>query len=148
MLILAGLAVLPDVDFVLNAAAPSIDAFAHRGPSHSLAVAATLGAIVAVAVRVAARRDARFWGIWTAAIVASHGLLDWLGNTNTGVMLVWPLSDARLLATWHLLPSPFWPDLLTPHGVGEVLVEFVVFLPLWLYGFLPRQARTAAPSTP
>jgi inner membrane protein len=148
MVLLACLAVLPDVDFVLYAAAPSIEAFAHRGASHSLLLAEAIGAIIALAIQFRGHGGALWWGLVTGAVVASHGLLDWVGDTNLGVMLFWPFSDARVLAPLHILPNPYWPELLSTHGLMVLGLEAAVFLPLWIYAFFPRRQRFGRPGSP
>jgi membrane-bound metal-dependent hydrolase YbcI (DUF457 family) len=139
MVVLAGLALLPDVDFLIHPVAPSVGLFAHRGASHSFAIAMVVGASIAVAIRLRGGRRAVAWGLLATAVVASHGVLDLLGESDLGVALLWPMSDARFLATWHFLPNPPWPGVLSAYGLSELALEFAVFLPFWLYAFLPRR---------
>jgi inner membrane protein len=139
MVVLTALALLPDVDFLIEAVAPSASPFAHRGASHSFAIAMVVGASIAVAIRLRGGRRAVAWGLLATAVVASHGVLDLLGESDLGVALLWPMSDARFLATWHFLPNPPWPGVLSAYGLSELALEFAVFLPFWLYAFLPRR---------
>lgn len=140
MLVLSAVALLPDVDFIIHAAAPSYAAFAHRGATHSLAFAIFAGTIVAGAIRLRAGRGAVAWGVVAAVLLASHGILDWLGDTDLGVALLWPLSSERYLAPLHLLPNPpFFPDLPSTYALSQLGLEFLVFLPLWLFAFVPRR---------
>lgn len=140
MVLLAGLALLPDVDFLMHAVAPSVGAFAHRGASHSFAFAMLVGAGIAVAIAPRGGRRAVGWGLLVSALLASHGVLDSLGESDLGVALLWPISDARFLAPWHFLPNPpSWPGLVSALGLMSLAFEFTVFLPFWIYAFVPRR---------
>ena len=138
----AALALLPDTDLVLHALAPQVHLFAHRGPSHSLAVAALIGTVVALAAPAGTR--ARL-GVLVAAVVASHGLLDALGTSGLGVELLWPFTGIRFLAPWHMLPNV---DLARPVAsiVAVLALELVLFAPAWLYALWPRTALPAETS--
>jgi inner membrane protein len=140
MVVLAALALLPDIDLVLQEIAPSVSMLQHRAATHSLAFAIGVGGTIALVVLARSGRRAAAWGFVAGAVVASHGLLDSLGDSNLGVALLWPFSNARLLAPWHVLPNPSLPGLLSTRGLAEVAIEFVLFLPFWLYAFLPRSS--------
>ena len=144
MAILATLAFLPDVDFLLQALAPRVDFFDHRAATHSLAFALWIGALAMIYLVATARPRALEWGLLTTAVVASHGLLDSFGNTTLGVELFWPFSDARVLAPLHVLPNPNFQDLLTSRGLADLGLEFLIFLPFWIYAFVPRRIRPRA----
>ena len=138
MLMLSALGLLPDLDFLIPVGGSPVGPFTHRGATHSFAVAIVVGVSIAVAIRLWAVRRAVAWGLLTTAVVASHGILDYFGDTQLGVALLWPVSDARFLAPWHLLPNPPWPGLFSPYGLRQLALELLVFLPFWLYAFLPR----------
>jgi Predicted membrane-bound metal-dependent hydrolases len=139
MFVLSALAFLPDTDFILHQLAPSIAALNHRGATHSLAVAVGVGCLAALVIKAWGAKRPLAWGVLVSAVVASHGLLDYFGDSNLGVALLWPISDVRLLAPWHVLPNPTIAGLLSSVGFAEFGSEFVVFLPIWLYAFLPRR---------
>jgi inner membrane protein len=141
MVTLGALALLPDIDFLLERISPSAGFLDHRGATHSFAVALIIGASIAVAIRARGGRGSVMWGLVATAVVASHGLLDYFGDSSLGIALLWPFSDARLLAPWHVLPNPSPQGLFSTRGLFELASEFVLFLPFWLYAFLPR--RTA-----
>jgi hypothetical protein len=82
------------------------------------------------------------------AVVASHGLLDSFGNSTLGVTLFWPFSEAEYLAPVHVLPNPNFQDLLTLGGLADLGLEFLIFLPLWIYAFLPRRTRPSVVGRP
>jgi inner membrane protein len=140
MVVLAALALLPDIDFLLHDAVPSIALLDHRAATHSLAFAVVVGGLIAPAIRVSGGQRPLCWGLLAGAVVASHGLLDSFGDSDLGVALLWPFSDARILAPWHVLPNPALGGLLTRVGLATLALEFLVFMPFWLYAFLPRSA--------
>jgi inner membrane protein len=138
------LALLPDVDFLLDDLAPTVPFLEHRGATHSFAFAVIVGLCVAVGIRALGRRRAAVWGLIAGAVVVSHGLLDYFGDSDLGVALLWPFTDARFLAPWHFLPNPSSTSL-SMGLLVDLAVEFALFLPLWLYAFLPRRSRVAEP---
>jgi inner membrane protein len=146
MVILATLAFLPDIDFFFHDLDPAAVFLDHRGATHSLVFALCIGILATIVLVASGRPRPLEWGVLATAVVASHGLLDAFGNSTLGVELLWPFSDARFLAPWHVLPNPTFP-LFSRGGLSILMLEFVVFLPLWLYAFLPRRrAEPAAPS--
>src|SRR3954451_13870635 len=138
---LALLALLPDSDFILSAMAPRVELLEHRGATHSLAVAVTVGLIIAFALSLSGNPDALRWGLVAGAVVASHGLIDTFGETDLGVELFWPFSDVRVLAPWHILPNPGLYRPLVTNFFGELALEAILFLPAWLCAFWPRRRR-------
>lgn len=140
MAVFSMLALLPDIDLALGAVARSMPLLDHRGATHSIAVAVGVGGAIALVIRVQGRQNAAAWGIVACALVASHGLLDSLGDSDLGVALLWPFSDVRLLAPWHPLPNPSLPGMFSSSGLATLAIEFLVLLPFWLYAFLPRRS--------
>jgi inner membrane protein len=135
---LAALALLPDSDFLLQAVFPNVAAIDHRGATHSLAVAAFVGLVAAFALVLGRADHPIRWGLIVAVVLASHGLMDTIGDSNLGVELLWPFSDVRFLASWHLLPDPSLTPPLARNFLAALAAEAVVFLPAWLYAFTPR----------
>ena len=135
---------LPDVDVVaFTLGIPYEAPFGHRGASHSLLVAAVLGLLV-LAVARAAGGDGRRAALYTAGVVASHGLLDTLTDGGLGVALLWPFSDARYFAPWRPIPvAPIGFDFLSPRGWHVAITECAYSAPLLLWSLWPR-ARQAA----
>jgi inner membrane protein len=91
----------PDLDTPLMFALdlPRASVFAHRGFFHSPFFLALLcGALAAAATR------GRSWGalaaLWTACAI-THPLLDMLTDGGSGVMLLFPFSEARLFFSWR-----------------------------------------------
>ena len=135
---LAGLALLPDSDFLLHALFPSVEALDHRGATHSLVVAAFVGLVIAFALVVARADHPLRWGLVAGLVMASHGLMDSIGDSSLGVELLWPFSDARFLAPWQLLPDPSLTPPIVQNFLGALVAELILFIPFWLYAFLPR----------
>jgi Predicted membrane-bound metal-dependent hydrolase (DUF457). len=143
MLGLTTLALLPDIDLLVPLVETHLGPFGHRGATHSLLFAALVG--VAVALVIAARRGKGPSSVelLAAGVVASHGIMDVFGVTNLGVELMWPISDARMLAPWHVLPNPTWEGLFSAAGLADLALEWALFVPLWLFAFWPRQTSAA-----
>lgn len=125
-LVAAGMfaAMLPDADVLAFAAGiPYADAFGHRGASHSLAFAALVALLGALAHRPL-RAHPAIAAAWLFACCASHPLLDALTNGGLGVALWWPFSDARLFASWRpIAVSPIGGGFFSARGVAVVLSE-------------------------
>jgi inner membrane protein len=140
MLAFAALAVLPDADVVVVACGiPDEGAGGHRGASHSLLLAVTIGLTSALIAR-------RFgWPVVRTAVaatlaVASHGVLDAIGEGGRGIPLLWPLSDERFMSPWRVLPdAPRGLKMLSRHGLFDLAIEFVVFFPLTAFALWPAR---------
>lgn len=126
-------ATVPDID-VLWAMLDGRSVWAHRGVTHSLAMAVVLPMLLlATFYRRVGVRTRRWWGIWLVLFgaVASHLLLDMMVQTETGVALLAPMSSARFMLPWQPLPGLEGPGNLTDRALTLVLVEFlVVWLPM------------------
>lgn len=140
LLFFAALAELPDAD-VLGVACGVRDlgCFGHRGASHSFFVAVAIGLLSGLAAR-------RFgWPAVRTAVaatlaVASHGILDACGEGGRGIPLLWPLSDARFMSPWRVLPdAPRGMKMLSSAGLLDLAVEFAVFFPLTAFALWPSR---------
>ncbi|HEY2731175.1 MAG TPA: metal-dependent hydrolase [Polyangia bacterium] len=155
LLFFAALAELPDAD-VLGVACGVRDlgCFGHRGASHSFLMAVVIGLLSGLAAR-------RFgWPAVRTAVaatlaVASHGILDACGEGGRGIPLLWPLSDARFMSPWRLLPdAPRGMKMLSSAGLLDLAVEFAVFFPLTAFALWPgrrkllRRRATPLPARP
>ena len=84
--------------------------------------------------------------------VASHGILDACGEGGRGIPLLWPLSDARFMSPWRLLPdAPRGMKMLSRAGLLDLAVEFAVFFPLTAFALWPGRRtllRRRAPRAP
>jgi inner membrane protein len=105
--------ILPDMDMIgyaLGYRYPS--PFAHRGLTHSLVFALTVGLIAAAAApRLKTTRGIAFFEALLA--ILSHYFLDILGSRN-GVALFWPFDETRYAWPWPAFIS-FILDWFSPH---------------------------------
>ena len=150
MIGLVALSLLPDADVVAFALGIPYEAtWGHRGATHSLAFAAAMGVLAAVAWPRIDRSRRAAWGLVAALVVASHPLLDALTDGGLGVALAWPWSDARMFAPWRPLPvAPIGRRLLSGWGMRVMATETLVFAPLLLYALWPRGRDPAAAGRP
>jgi inner membrane protein len=138
LLAFAALSFLPDMDVVgVALGLPDAGACGHRGASHSFLLAALIG----VGMAFFARRLG--WPVVRTAVaatlaVASHGILDACGEGGRGIPLFWPLSEARFVSPWRVLPdAPRGLGMLSYPGLFNLCVEFVVFFPLTAFALWP-----------
>jgi inner membrane protein len=144
------LATLPDADVVLvSLGASELGPLGHRGAMHSFGMAIAVGAACAIAAR-RWRWPVVRTAVAGAAAIASHTVLDLLGNGGKSLTLLWPLSDARYHFWWRPLPdAPRGMKLLSRTGLLEFGIEFALFLPVTLYALWPHlvaRARRVRPS--
>jgi inner membrane protein len=151
MLYFAALAVLPDFDVVgVACGLPDEGAGGHRGASHSFVLALAVGLVSALIARRLGWPALRTAVAATIA-VASHALLDVMGEGGRGIPLWWPLSDARYMCQWRVLPdAPRGLQMFSRPGLLDLAIEFVIFFPLtafalWPAGRVLRLRRAAKP---
>ncbi len=103
--VLAGAAVLPDVDVVgFRFGIPYDHPLGHRGFSHSLAFAALAAVVIALLVRDGqAMRSRAGAGLLAVAFMAcaSHGILDACTDAGLGVGFFIPFDDGRYFLPWR-----------------------------------------------
>jgi membrane-bound metal-dependent hydrolase YbcI (DUF457 family) len=118
MLLFAGLACLPDVDFLFGT---------HATYTHSV------GAIMIVAVALALA--VRPWTLVLAGTLAyaSHPFLDWLGRDTSpplGIMVLWPFSTEHYMSPVPIIEPVsrryWWPNFWS-HNLKVVTSEILVF---------------------
>jgi inner membrane protein len=133
-LLVAGIvaSMLPDADVLaFHLGIPYADAFGHRGATHSLAFALTLGLFALLAARrLQSNRGAAFCFVSVSAL--SHGLLDMFTNGGHGVALWWPVSHERLFFPWRVIEvSPLsLHRILSERGIAVMQSELLwVWLP-------------------
>jgi membrane-bound metal-dependent hydrolase YbcI (DUF457 family) len=141
MALLAAVALLPDLDFLLGV---------HSRQTHSLGAVLAAGA---VAWLLGGRRPR--WALAVAAAYASHLLLDWLGTDTTppiGIMALWPLSGVFVQSDLHLFMATsrdYWLNGFWSHNLTAVLREIAILGPptlaLWWWRS-PRRAPSGSPS--
>jgi inner membrane protein len=100
--------IIPDLDVIaFQFNIPYANDYGHRGFSHSLAFAATLGMLAALlAPALRSKRLNSF--LFVSVCAASHGLLDMLTNGGLGVAILWPYLSERMFFPWRVIEvSPF-----------------------------------------
>jgi inner membrane protein len=136
------LAALPDADVVAVAlGAHDGGVLGHRGASHSLCAALAMGLICALLARRLGWPALRT-GVAAALAVASHGLLDAIGEGGRGIPLLWPFTASRFMSPWRLLPdAPRGLKFLSRHGLVDLALEFLVFLPATMFALWPARPQ-------
>ena|SRR5580700_3989295 len=98
------LAVFPDFDTITMRVfgIPYRSFWGHRGFFHSPFFLILFSALLAALVARRAGRGVTLWltSIWACAAI-THPLLDMLTDGGAGVMLLFPLSEARLFFPWR-----------------------------------------------
>lgn len=97
------LAILPDIDVIgFFRGVPYYSPYGHRGFTHSIVFALTVGLLAAGMQRWL---NAKLWVVFLFAggATISHGLLDALTNGGLGIAFFWPFSDERYFFPWRPL---------------------------------------------
>lgn len=100
--------ILPDLDVAsFSFDIKYADSLGHRGFSHSLAFALSMGTLAFLAApHLKAKRSIAFFVI--VAMIISHILLDALTTGGLGAAFFWPLDEARYFLPWRpIVVSPF-----------------------------------------
>ena len=140
-----GLAMLPDADVIMVALGTADrGVLGHRGASHSLPLALLLGLLVAYVMQRYGWPVVRTAVMATAA-VASHAVLDLLGEGGRGLPVLWPFVELRFQSPVRIFPdAPRWPATLSGPGITNIAIEILVFSPLTVYALWPRLATSVA----
>lgn len=147
LLALVVVANLPDADFLPGFLTGDANRY-HSVWSHSLGAAVVVGAAIAAFAAFRGGRPAPTFLLF-GGVYFSHVVLDSLavdGRPPYGVMMWWPLSDARLISPWPVFMSVdkvgrsdgFFQSLFVAHNLRAALWEIAVFAPVVL---LVRAAR-------
>ena len=140
-------AMLPDADVIGFAlGVPYQNMLGHRGLSHSLAVAAVVGA-VAAAVWGRGRAASMALFLHFFAVTASHGVLDAFTDGGLGIAFFVPFSETRYFFPWtplHVSPiggsfftaldetgTPYWVRVMSSELVWVWIPSAVVALSGW-----------------
>ena len=76
----------------------------------------------------------------TFVSIGTHGPLDTLTTGGLGAELFWPFSTERYFAPWTpILVAPIGLAMLSLRGFLVVVVEAVMFSPLFIYATFPRK---------
>jgi inner membrane protein len=147
MAVFAGLAVLPDADYLIVALGGANEGpFGHRGAAHSLLLA-VLAAGVAFAVAGRSRLPAWRLALTVGLVIASHAALDAMtGGGSRGVPLLWPFTFHRFEAPWRPIPNaPCGLAYISRTGLTVALTELIQFSPLLIYALGPSLGRWNRP---
>ncbi len=139
------LAMLPDVDALFMRWIPYEAPWGHRGMTHSLAFAAVVGALAALALRRRTHCPGGYAGLAAtlAVVVASHGLLDALTDGGLGIALFAPFDARRLF--FPVRPIPVSPITANPFQSDVVRVLSAEMALLWPPALLLATARARCP---
>ena len=149
MAIFAGLALLPDVDYLgVALGLPDAGPLGHRGAAHSLIPPLIVGLLAAL---LAPRFGVPRWrlGVVAALAVASHGLLDAMTTGSRGIPLLWPLSFERFTMPWRPIPNaPCGLGYISEVGLRVAATEFIQFFPFLLWALHPATNRPSLAVSP
>jgi inner membrane protein len=136
----AVLPMLPDLDVLgLAFGVPFSSMWGHRGVSHSLAAAAVIGLIAAMAVHRRLRARLAPLAVYFALITASHGVLDAFTNGGPGIALLAPFDETRYFSAWRPIPvSPLGSRFFSEWGWHVFKAELAL---IWLPAGLVALAR-------
>lgn len=150
MFTFAAVSLLPDADVISFALGiPYAAPFGHRGASHSIAAALTLGVLAglvgwwqAIDKSRAPERGLRL-GLFMGVVALTHGSLDAMTNGGEGVALLWPLRAHRFFYPWRPIPvAPIGIHFLSCAGLRVAGFELLAFAPFFLYALWPRRRRS------
>ena len=150
-LLVAGVvaSIIPDLDVIsASFGVPYTSAYSHRGFTHSIEFAVTLGILAALAWRhFRTSATTAFMFVFAAAV--SHGLLDSFTNGGNGIALLWPFSNERFFAPWRVIqvsPIGIGP-IFSMRGLRVITSELLwVWMPAAIIGFtLSIAAMTISP---
>lgn len=127
----------PDFDFLLVFALHSKSW--HRGFTHSIVFAIIVYLLSSLVLGKRRLQEALAYGL----TFGSHGILDYLtSKEGTGVELLWPFSDEKLILGWRGLSEV--PSRLPPSGIIKALaLELGLFTPLLVFILLLRKQIAA-----
>lgn len=111
----------------------------HRGFTHSIVFALIVYLLSALVLGKRRLHEALAYGL----AFGSHGILDYLtSKEGSGVELLWPFSDERLILGWWGLSEV--PSRLPPSGIIKALaIELGLFTPLLIFVLLLRKQIAA-----
>ncbi len=102
LLVGAACSVMPDLDVIgFKFGITSDHMLGHRGLTHSIVFAATLGALLTYTLFRNGHADPRMVFLFLFLSTLSHPLLDMLTNGGRGVALCAPFSNARYFFPWR-----------------------------------------------
>jgi inner membrane protein len=138
MVFWSGLSLLPDVDVIGFAYGVQYgDPWGHRGATHSLVFAVTVGTVVGLAAPLF-RRPAIRTAVLACLVLVSHAVLDTMTDGGLGCALFWPFDLTRYFAPWRPIPvAPIGLAFFSGGGI-VALTELVLFGPVLVFALRPR----------
>jgi membrane-bound metal-dependent hydrolase YbcI (DUF457 family) len=80
----------------------------------------------------------------TAAVFASHVVLDTMTDGGLGCALLWPFSNRRYFAPWNPIPvAPIGKAFFSRRGLSVAMVELLLFTPFLVYVLWPRRKASS-----
>ncbi|PYS98159.1 MAG: hydrolase [Acidobacteria bacterium] len=120
-------AMLPDADVISFAFGVSYGSmFGHRGITHSIIFAVTIGILVSVLFYPG--REIPKWklALYFGLVTATHPFLDMFTNGGRGVALLAPFSGERFFFPWRPIEvSPIGLDFFSDRGFGVIASEII-----------------------
>ena len=147
--VLAAVAVLPDIDIVAGLIVGDVWAF-HRAASHSVAAASAFGLVTLSALALFKARRPVHTAAMLLLVYSSHMALDYLtqdSRRNGGVPLLWPWLESLFQAPLTLVPSGSYrfSKLISLSNAVVALREAATFLPLAALAVTLRSGNTPWP---
>ena len=130
-----------DFDFLPGLLIGDVNAFHHKA-THTLIAAVVFGLAAGGMAAFSRVKGARRMGWIMGASYLTHLLLDYLTRGTRepyGMRLMWPFSQARFLAPFHLFLDirrdsgaiAFLPSLVQMHNARAVFIEVMVIVVAW-----------------
>jgi inner membrane protein len=138
------LAMLPDIDGLYYRWLPFRHPLGHRGLTHSLLFAATVGCVTAMLFAYRSWSQGASLGrlaVFFSLVTASHGFFDALTNGGSGVAFFAPFDNTRYFFPFRPIPvSPMSLEgLMTDRGLTVVKAELGFFWTFALAAALLRR---------
>ena len=142
LIYLSFLTLLPDLDVIsFKFGIPYASQWGHRGFTHSIVFALTIGALSTMFAKKLEVQKFRVF-ILASSATLSHALFDALTNGGLGVALLWPFSHERWFFPFHpveVSPIGLW-GFLSLRGVVVVLSEILwIWLPCLFLSLVVRK---------
>src|SRR5438067_7079315 len=144
---LTTLSLLADVDVLaFRFGIPYSAPFGHRGATHSILFALTVGTATALLLARTDRSTFCRSAVVACLVAVSHPLLDAMTDGGLGVALLWPFSTARFFAPWRPIPvAPIGARMLSDRGLHVAALEALWSLPVLVWAAWPRRPGVAQP---
>jgi membrane-bound metal-dependent hydrolase YbcI (DUF457 family) len=141
-----GFSVLPDIDAVVGLLMNDFGRY-HNNLTHSLAAALLVGLAAGLIARAGFKTSFRRWFILAIVPYALHVTMDFF-TTGRGVMLAWPLTDARYFPPFVLFYGLRWSEgLVSVHHLRTLITEVPVAMANLLIVHVWNKRKLAPPAS-